>query len=78
MLQLIDRYGVDKKENQVRVPFSLTLEQMSEIIGARLETVSRVLGNWKRAGWLTTDPRGSHFSRLDKVRELAGVSPIQA
>jgi len=70
MIQLIDRYGVDRKENRARLPFSLTLGQMSEIIGARLETVARVLGDWKRAGWFTTDQSGFDFSRLDKVREL--------
>ena len=70
MIQLIDRYGVDRKGNQARLPFSLTLAQMSEIIGARLETVARVLGDWKRAGWFSTDAGGFEFSRLDKVLEL--------
>lgn len=70
MMQLIERYGVDKKGNRVRLPISLTLEQISEIIGARLETVARVLGDWKRAGWLTIDQDGCHFSQLDKLREL--------
>ena len=70
MMQLIERYGVDRKGTRARVPFSLTLSQISEIIGARLETVGRVLGDWKRAGWLTTDAGGFDFSRLDKLREL--------
>jgi CRP-like cAMP-binding protein len=70
MMQLIDRYGIDKKGNRVRLPISLTLEQISEIIGARLETVARVLGNWKRAGWLTIDSEGCLFTHLDKIREL--------
>lgn len=70
MMQLLDRYGVDKIGDAVRLPISLTLEQISEIIDARLETVARVLGEWKRAGWLTIDANGSHFSHLDKLREL--------
>jgi CRP-like cAMP-binding protein len=70
MTMLIDRYGVDKKGSKARLPMTLTLEQLSEIIGVRLETVARTLSGWKRAGWLTIDSDGCHFARLDKVREL--------
>jgi len=70
MTQLIDRYGLDKKGNKARLPISLTLEQISEIVGVRLETVARILSGWKRDGWLRMDSNGSHFSRLDKIREL--------
>lgn len=70
MTLLIDRYGVDKKGNKARLPINLTLEQLSEIVGVRLETVARVMGGWKREGWLTIDSAGCHFTRLDKVREL--------
>lgn len=70
MTQLIDRYGVDKRGNHARLPITLTLEQISEIVGARLETVARTLSGWKKAGWLRIDADGCHFARLDKVREL--------
>ncbi len=70
MIQLLDRYGVDKKVGSARLPISLTLEQISGIIDARLETVARVLSDWKRSGWLVIDSNGSHFSHLDKLREL--------
>ena len=70
MVQLIDRYGVEKKGTYARLPISLTLEQLSEIVGARLETVARALGVWKRSGWLHIDSNGCHFARFDKVREL--------
>lgn len=70
MTQLIERYGVEKKGHRARLPISLTLEQTSEIVGARLETVARVLGEWKRSGWLHVDSNGFHFTRLDKVQEL--------
>jgi CRP-like cAMP-binding protein len=70
MDMLIDRYGVEKKGNKARLPITLTLEQISEIVGVRLETVARILSAWKKAGWLTIDANGCHFTRLDKVREL--------
>lgn len=70
MTMLIERYGVDKKGNKARLPITLTLEQISEIVGVRLETVARILSGWKKDGWLTIDANGCHFTRLDKVREL--------
>lgn len=70
MTLLIERYGVDKKGNKARLPITLTLEQISEIVGVRLETVARIMSGWKREGWLTIDASGCHFTRLDKVREL--------
>ena len=70
MMQLVNRYGVDRQGEKARLPICLTLEQISEIIGARVETVARGLGRWKRSGWLITDAHGCHFNCLDKVREL--------
>lgn len=70
MMQLTERYGTAKKGMQARLPVALTLEQISEIVGARLETVARVFGGWRRAGWLCVDAKGYHFTRLDKIRGL--------
>lgn len=70
MLQLVGRYGVERQGERARLPVSLTLEQISEIIGARIETVARALGNWKRAGWLVTDAQGCHFNCLNELRDL--------
>ena len=70
MTMLIERYGVDKKGSKARLPINLTLEQISEIVGVRLETVARIMSGWKRQGWLTIDANGCHFARLDKVSEL--------
>lgn len=70
MMQLTERYGSAKKGVQARLPVALTLEQISEIVGARLETVARVFSSWRRAGWLAIDAKGYHFTRLDKIREL--------
>ena len=70
MAQLVDRYGVEKKGARALLPMGLTLEQVREIVGARLETVARTLGEWKRAGWLHIDATGVHFDRLDLVRAL--------
>ncbi|OIQ92283.1 cAMP receptor protein [mine drainage metagenome] len=70
MIQLVDRYGVNRSSEQAYLPLCLPLEQISEILGARIETVARCLAQWKRAGWLSTDAHGCHFTHLEKVREL--------
>ena len=71
LLQLVGRHGVDGQGEQARLPVFLTLVQISEIIDARFETVARVLGHWKRAGWLVIDDQGWHFNRLDELRKLS-------
>jgi CRP-like cAMP-binding protein len=55
LLQLFGRYGVEGQGEQARLPVFLTLEQISEIVDARIETVARSLGRWKRGGWLAID-----------------------
>ncbi len=70
MTHLIDRYGVDKEGDRARLPITLTLEQISDIVGVRLETVARTLSVWKKDGWLAIDANGCHFSRLGRLREL--------
>ena len=70
LLQLFDRYGHACKDGGGYLPILLPLEQLSEIIDAKLETMSRVLGKWKSANWLRVDAKGYHFNSLDKIREL--------
>lgn len=69
-LHLVERYGVDKRGEQARLPVFLTLVQISELVDARFETVARCLGKWKRSGWLIIEDDGWHFCRLDNLREL--------
>lgn len=70
MAMLIERYGMGQGDGSARLPINLTLEQISDIVDARVETVARVLGNWRRQGWLRIDSHGCHFSRLDAVHAL--------
>ena len=70
MIQLLNRHGVDRQDNQARLPFMLTLEQLSEIVDARIETLARVLSHWKREGWLSTTQSGFIFSQVASIRGL--------
>lgn len=70
MIQLLSRHGVDRHDNQARLPFMLTLEQLSEIVDARVETLARVLSQWKREGWLSTTQRGFIFPQVASIYGL--------
>jgi CRP-like cAMP-binding protein len=70
MTMLIERYGIDQDNGTAHLPINLTLEHLSEIVDARVETVARTLGNWKRQGWLSSDANGYHFAHLDQVEAL--------
>ena len=70
MSMLMARHGIVKGENEARLPFRLTLEQISSIVDSRLETVARVLAEWKRQGWLRIDVDGFHFGQLDQLAAL--------
>lgn len=67
---LVERYGLAIAEGAARLPINLTLEQIGEIVDARVETVARVLSLWKRQGWLFVNENGFHFARLDQLRSL--------
>ena len=67
---LLARHGIVLGENEARLPFRLTLEQISSIVDSRLETVARVLAVWKRQGWLRIDADGFHFGQLDRLAAL--------
>lgn len=70
LAMLVDRYGSETAEGTAELPIYLTLEHISEIVDARIETVARVLSEWKRQAWLILDADGFHFLRFDQVRAL--------
>jgi CRP/FNR family transcriptional regulator len=79
MSMLLERFGApraqraDAAPEQARLPIGLTLELVGEIVDARIETVARVFGAWKRAGWLGMDAGGWDFKRLAALRAVLAV-----
>lgn len=67
---LIERYGFETPDNSAHLPLNLTLEHLSEIIDARVETVARVLGKWRSRGWLISDADGYHIINRDPFEAL--------
>lgn len=70
MIMLVERYGEESPDGRAELPIYLTLEHIGGIIDARIETVTRALGDWKRQGWLAMDGDGFHFARFDRIRAL--------
>lgn len=67
---LVTRYGSETADGRAELPIYLTLEHIGEIVDARIETVARALGEWKRQGWVNLDSDGFHFAHYDRVRAL--------
>jgi CRP-like cAMP-binding protein len=70
MLLLVERYGIAVGGGQACLPIYLTLEHVGEIVDARVETVARILSQWKRDGWLSINANGYHFWHFDRIRAL--------
>jgi len=70
MVMLVERYGTQDGDGSAHLPIYLTLTHIGEIVDARLETVARVLGDWKRQGWLVMEGDGFHFQRFDRICAL--------
>lgn len=71
-LYLARRFGRQQPGGEVRLDLALTRERIGQLVGARTETVIRVLSRWQRAGWLHSGARGFELVRpemLDKVVE---------
>jgi CRP-like cAMP-binding protein len=78
ILMLVERYAPRDNHDdagppiRVRLPITLTLEHIGEIVDARIETVARVFSVWKRKGWLAVNRDGCDIARLDVLRAMTG------
>lgn len=72
LTMLIERHGVSTGDNAACLPYKLTLAQIGGIADARIETVARVLSQWKKQGWLAVDTEGFHILELDRLHALTG------
>ncbi len=70
MIYLIERFGRPAGADAVAVEVSLTREEISQLVSARVETVIRILSRWQKAGWLTSRPGGMEITRADMLRRI--------
>jgi len=71
MLHLGQRFGDDDDGEGVRIPLSLTRTQLAHLVGARPETVSRVLSDWQRRGWLGLRTGSIELTRVGPLESIA-------
>lgn len=70
MRVLVDRFGIDFGNNHASLPFALTREQVGQLIGARTETVSRILSKWTKARWFASKAGITRIDRLDILQRI--------
>jgi len=73
LLRLADRRITDDEEDAV-IEFPLTRQDVAEMCGATLYTVSRVLTAWEKAGYIATHRKRLSIRKLGDIRRLAGES----
>ena len=74
-LHLIERFGRPTSDGTTRIDVGLTREQIAQFVGARAETVIRILSRWQKAGWIVGGRGGITIGRVDMLRRILGVRP---
>lgn len=73
LLQLAERFGARDSEGALVTGVTLTREQLGQLVRARTETVSRLLGRWQRAGWVSDADGGLALRRPEMIERIAGI-----
>lgn len=71
LLRLAERGVVQGKEDAT-IEFPLTRQDLAQMCGATLYTVSRVLTAWEKAGYIATRRQRLSIRKLSELRRLAG------
>lgn len=72
-LHLIARFGEDLGAEGVRLGIGLTREQIGRYVSTRVETVSRILSRWQKAGWLRSGRGTIDVLRVDMLQRILDV-----
>ncbi|MCE9575832.1 MAG: Crp/Fnr family transcriptional regulator, partial [Deltaproteobacteria bacterium] len=61
---LAERFGDEDARGVTFIPLALTRRMLGQLVGARTETVIRVLSKWQQAGLVSTTPAGFEIRAL--------------
>lgn len=67
LVQLNRRFGVRESRSRSRIPLKISKTQVSRLVDARVETVIRLLGQWKKKGLVYFDRTGILVSDWDEM-----------
>lgn len=71
LLHLADRFGDEDEDGVVGIPVPLSRAALSRLVGARVETVIRIVSRWQKDGVLTTTKDGFEVESLARLETLA-------
>ncbi len=74
ILRLVDASG-EQTEEGVSINFPITRQEIAEMTGTTLHTVSRLLSSWKEQGLVNTGRKRVTVRRLDDLIRLAEGQP---
>lgn len=64
---LADRFGDEDEQGATFIPLALTRRMLGQLIGARTETVIRVISRWQQARLMETLPTGFRIASLSEL-----------
>jgi len=65
------RFGSTDAGGCLHIHLSLTREQIGRLVGARVETVIRIISRWQKAGWVSGARGGIAIARVDMLQRMA-------
>lgn len=71
LLTLAERFGDEQEGHSTLVPVVLSRGELSSLVGARVETVIRVLSRWQKQGILETSREGF------LLRDISALAAVQ-
>ncbi|MGB7480493.1 MAG: Crp/Fnr family transcriptional regulator [Burkholderiaceae bacterium] len=65
------RFGSTDAGGCLHIHLALTREQIGRLVGARVETVIRIISRWQKAGWIKGARSGIEIARVDMLQRMA-------
>jgi len=75
LLRLADRHGI-RDARGVMIPLSLSRADLASMLGVRVETVTRLISRWRKAGVLSTQREGMVLRDLTALRAAGRVEQV--
>ena len=72
-LHLAERFGDEAEDGAVLLPLHLSRGMLARLVGARAETVTRVMSAWEKDGLVATRPDGFTIHTPARLRALAAL-----
>ena len=76
LLRLAHRDATHEGNGDAAIEFPVTRQDLAQMCGATLYTVSRVLTAWEKAGYITTRRKQLTIRRYPELRRLAGETAV--